>query len=57
MTPHPQDILRARHCVEAFEAAREKGHDRVEAYGQMVEMPTYLSMKRLLQRAAELGVG
>ncbi len=57
MTPHPQDIFRARRCIEAFEAGREKGHDRVEVDGQMVEMPTYLSMKRLLQRAVELGVG
>ena len=56
MTPHPADIERAKRFTAAFEAGRASGHDRVEVDGHMVELPTYLSLKRLLQRAAELGV-
>lgn len=56
MTPSPPDVLGAKRVTAAFEAARAKGHDRIEIEGQMVELPTYLSMKRLLQRATELGV-
>jgi len=56
MTPHPQDIFRAKRVVAAFEAGRAQGHDRVEVDGQMVELPAYLSLQRLLRRATELGV-
>lgn len=57
MTPQPGEIDRARRFVAAFEAGRALGHDRVECDGHMVELPTYLNLKRLLQRAHELGVG
>jgi citrate lyase subunit beta/citryl-CoA lyase len=56
MTPQPQEIFDARRFAAAFEAGRAQGRDRAEIDGQMVELPTYLSAKRLLQRAAELGV-
>lgn len=42
--------------VEAFEAARATGRDRVEVDGNLVEVPTYLNAKRLLDRAAAFGV-
>jgi len=54
MTPSPEEVRRALSMVEAFEAARAKGTDRVEVDGLMVEMPSYLSAQRLLARAAAL---
>jgi len=57
MTPQPEDIIKAKIAVAAFEAGRAAGRDRVEIEGgQVIEVPTYLSLKRLLQRATELGV-
>jgi citrate lyase subunit beta/citryl-CoA lyase len=36
--------------VEAFDAARAAGRDRVEVDGILVEVPTYLNAKRLIAR-------
>ena len=54
LTPSSAQVAEARAVVEAFDAARGRGEDRVEVAGLMVEMPTYLSAKRLLARAEAL---
>jgi citrate lyase subunit beta/citryl-CoA lyase len=54
LTPDPEAIARARRLVEAFDAARAAGRDRVEVDGNLVEVPTYLNAKRLLARDEEL---
>ncbi len=56
MTPSPDQAAQAARVVEAFEAARATGRDRVEVDGNLVEVPTYLNAKRLLDRAAAFGV-
>jgi len=56
MTPSAEEVRHARAVVQAFEAARARGDDRVEVAGLMVEMPFYLSAQRLLVRARALGV-
>jgi citrate lyase subunit beta/citryl-CoA lyase len=43
--------------VDAFEAAQATGLGRVEVDGSLVEVPIYLNARRLLERAAQLGVG
>ena len=57
MTPDPGDVANAERLVNAFEAARAQGRDRVELDGHMVEMPTYLAARRLLDRAEKFGAG
>jgi citrate lyase subunit beta / citryl-CoA lyase len=44
------ELGRARAIVAAFEAARVAGEARVEMDGSLIEMPTYLTAKRLLTR-------
>lgn len=56
MTPSAEEVRHARAVVQAFEAARSRGEDRVEVAGLMVEMPFYLSAQRLLARAKALGL-
>ncbi len=56
MTPSSDEVRQAAAMIEAFEAARAKGLDRVEVGGLIVEMPTCLSAQRLLARARALGV-
>lgn len=56
MTPSAEEVRHARAAIEAFETARARGEDRVEVKGQWVEMPTYLSAQRLVERARALGV-
>ena len=53
-TPDAEAIARARRLVEAFDAARAAGRDRVEVDGNLVEVPTYLNAKRLIARDEEL---
>lgn len=53
LTPSQDDIARARTIVQAFEEARDKGLGRVEVDGSMIEVPIYMTAKRLLDRAAE----
>ena len=50
LTPEAEAIARARRLVEAFDAARAAGRDRVEVDGILVEVPTYLNAKRLIAR-------
>jgi citrate lyase subunit beta/citryl-CoA lyase len=54
MTPHDEEIRRARTIVEAFEAARARGEDRALVDGLWVEVPTWRNAKRLLERALRL---
>lgn len=51
LVPTPQELLQARKVVEAFEAARANGADRVLVEGLWIEVPTYLNAKRLLQES------
>lgn len=53
LTPSPDEIRQARLIISAFEAARAQGQSRVEVEGSLVEVPTYTTAKRLLDRAAE----
>ncbi len=54
LTPTAEALERARRLVAAFESARAAGRDRVEHEGALVEVPTYLSAKRLIARAEAL---
>jgi citrate lyase subunit beta/citryl-CoA lyase len=54
LTPSPEAVERARRLVEAFEAARAAGRERVEHEGALVEVPTVLNAKRLISRAEAL---
>lgn len=56
LTPSAAEVARARRLVEAFEAAQLAGQARVEVDGSLVEVPSYLNARRLLERATELGV-
>ncbi len=57
MTPSASEIAEARAVVAAFEAARARGEERARLGDLLVEVPFYLNAKRLLERAAALGVG
>ncbi len=54
LTPSAEEVDRARGLVEAFDAARAAGRERVEHAGALVEVPTYLTAKRLISRAEAL---
>jgi len=56
LTPAADEIARARAQVDGFEAARAEGKGVVEVDGVIVELPIYLNAKRVLARAAALGV-
>lgn len=56
LTPSRGEVGEARALVAAFEAARAAGKERGRLGDLMLEVPTYLSAKRLLARAAALGV-
>lgn len=47
----PAERAAAERMVAAFEAARSRGEDRALVDGQWVEVPTYLSARRLLAQA------
>ncbi len=55
LTPSAAEMVHARRVVEQFEAARAQGQARVEVEGSLIEVPVYLTCKRLLARAKELG--
>jgi citrate lyase subunit beta/citryl-CoA lyase len=54
LTPSVETVERARRLVAAFEVARAAGRERVEHDGALVEVPTYLTAKRLIARAEAL---
>jgi citrate lyase subunit beta/citryl-CoA lyase len=54
LTPDPAEVADARRLVAAFEAARAGGQDRVLLDGRLVELPTYLTARRLIARAEAL---
>ncbi|MDJ0949614.1 MAG: CoA ester lyase [Alphaproteobacteria bacterium] len=56
LTPQPDAIAEAQRLVAAFEGAREAGAHGVELDGNMVELPTYSTAKRLLDRARAFGL-
>ncbi len=56
MTPSTDEVQEAYVIIEAFEAARAAGKDRARRGDLLIEVPSYLSAKRLVARAAELGV-
>ncbi len=51
--PSDDDLARAAGIVAAFEAARARGEGRVEVDGSQVELPIYLTARRLLDRHQE----
>lgn len=56
LTPGPDELQRARRLVASFDAARERGEERVLVDDLWVEVPTYRNARRLLERAQRLGV-
>jgi citrate lyase subunit beta / citryl-CoA lyase len=56
MTPSAAQIDDARAIIAAFEAARAEGKERARQGDLLIEVPTYFSAKRLMARAAALGV-
>jgi len=56
MTPSTDEVREAYAIIAAFEAARAAGKDRARYGDLLIEVPFYLSAKRLVARAAELGV-
>ena len=54
MTPSQGAVAEAQRIVDAFEAARSQGLPGVPVDGNLVEMPTYLAARRLLERHAAL---
>jgi citrate lyase subunit beta/citryl-CoA lyase len=54
LTPSPEALERARRLVAGFDGARAAGRDRVEHEGALVDVPTYLTAKRLIARAEAL---
>jgi len=56
MTPSTEEVRKAHAIIEAFEAARAAGKDRARHGDLLIEVPFYFSAKRLVARAAELGV-
>lgn len=57
LTPSAAEVAAARQLVDRFEAARADGDARVEIDGSLVEVPTYLNAKRLVERALGFGLG
>jgi citrate lyase subunit beta / citryl-CoA lyase len=56
MTPSAAEIGEARASIAAFEAARAASKERARQGDLLVELPAYFSAKRLIARAAALGV-
>ena len=50
LVPGAEELEHARRVVAAFEAARERGEERVLVGGLWIEVPTYLNARRLLQQ-------
>lgn len=56
MTPSTDELREAHAIIEAFEAARAAGIERARRGDLLIELPFYSSAKRLVARAAALGV-
>jgi len=56
-TPSAAEIAGAKRIIEMYEAARARGDATTEIDGNLVELPTYLTANRLLDRAREFGLG
>lgn len=56
MTPSAGEMQEAREIVAAFEAARAAGQDRARRGDLIIEVPFYHAARRLIARAAALGV-
>ena len=56
MTPSSEEVREARAVIEAFENARAAGKERANHGDLLVEVPTYMSARRVLARAEALGV-
>jgi citrate lyase subunit beta / citryl-CoA lyase len=56
MTPSTGEVADAHAIIAAFEGARAAGKERASLGDLLIEVPTYFSAKRLLARAAALGV-
>jgi citrate lyase subunit beta/citryl-CoA lyase len=54
LTPQAAEIERAKAITAAFRAARERGEERVDVAGLVIEVPSYLAALRLLDRARQL---
>lgn len=54
LTPNPDEVVKARALVQAFETARACGEERAWFDGHAVELPTYNSAVRLIARADAL---
>lgn len=54
LTPSANEVAKARRVIAAFETARERGMDRVDVDGNLVEVPSYMNAMRLLTRAEAL---
>ncbi len=50
-SPEPQQVVRARRVVEAFEAGLERGTASVNVDGRMVDLPVYRRAKAVFDRA------
>lgn len=51
LEPGEAEIEHARRLVAAFEKTQQEGRDRVEVDGQIVERPSYLNARALLERS------
>jgi citrate lyase subunit beta/citryl-CoA lyase len=47
LMPTPLEIAHAKKVVADFEAARQRGEDRVLVDGLWIDVPTYLNARRL----------
>jgi citrate lyase subunit beta/citryl-CoA lyase len=54
MTPGEREVVEARRVVAAFETAQASGEGRAELDGNLVEVPTYRTALRLIERAEAL---
>lgn len=54
LSPSLEELRRAQAIVENFDAARARGEDRALVDGLWVEVPTYRSAMRLIERARRL---
>jgi len=54
-TPTREERMAARDVIDAFETARAQGATQARLGDRLIETPTYLNAKRLIERAKSLG--